>query len=99
MASTEKASKQVKQLKNSVNVSNHRFFNMIIEGVQGHLEETVPGLKLVQSASSLTKDGGTTVLTGRMTVKDSEEKESVENKVRQTMDGLKNPADLLSTMQ
>jgi hypothetical protein len=99
MASTEKASKQIKNIGKNMVVSNHRFFNMIAEGVQKHFEETIPGLKLVQSASSLTKVGGTTVLTGQITVKDEEEKESVDVKVRQTMDGLKNPSDLLSTIK
>lgn len=99
MASTGKASKQVKHIRKNVAVSNHRFFNMIAEGVQKHLEDTIPGLKLVQSASSLTKDGGAKVLTGQITVKDEEEKESVDAKVRQTMDGLKNPSDLLSTIK
>ena len=94
-----KASDQVKQIKSKMSASNHRFFNMIVSGVQSHLEESVPGLKLKQSASNLTKTGGTTVLTGQMPVANEEEKESTDTKVRQTMDGLKNPTDLLSTIK
>jgi len=99
MASTGKASKQIKQIRSSHAVANHRFFNMIIQGVIKRMEESVPGLKIEQSAASVTKTGGTQVLMGRITVKDQEEYETVDAKVRQTFDSLRNPADLLSTIQ
>jgi len=97
--STAKVSDQVKQIRSSNSVSNHRFFNMIAAGVQKHLEQQVPGLKLVQAAGSVTKNGGTTVLTGQIIVQDADEKKSTEDKVRQVMDDLKNPADLLSSVK
>lgn len=99
MASTAKASDQVKQIRANVAVSNHRFFNMIADGVIRSLEGKVPGIKLVRTAGSITKNGGTIVVTGQMPVASEEEKEKAETDVRQAIDALKNPADLLSTIR
>jgi hypothetical protein len=99
MAHTEKVSDQVKQVRLNLSASNHRFFNMIVAGVQKKLEESVPGLELKQSARAVTKSGGTIVLMGQVPAPMAEDKESAENKVRQTMDSLKNPSNLLSAIE
>jgi hypothetical protein len=72
---------------------------MITDGVLQKLEDSVKGLKLKKAGSAITATGGTSVIMGQMTVASEEEKEEIDVKVRQAVDGLKNPADLLSTIR
>ena len=98
MASTGKASSQVKQIGNNFEISNHTFVNQITSGLQERVAQTVPDLKVIPTGKKASKGNISLTLIGQITLEDAESVESADEKVRQLMDSLKNPSNLLSLL-
>lgn len=93
-----KVSDQLKTVLSHFEVSNHRFLNMIAAGVQNKLQQNIPDMQLKISGKS---QDGTIIklrITGTKITKDADDFDRVSNNVRHTIDGLKNPSDLLSIL-
>lgn len=93
-----KASDQIKTIRTNFDVTNHRFINAIAMGVKEKLEQIVPETKFKIGGKSL---DGTVIklqISGTKITKDADELDKVKNDVRQTMDSLKNPANLMSIL-
>lgn len=94
-----KASRQFKHVNVGFGISNHTFINKIAAGIQQKLQQEVPGLALRMGGKS---ENGTKIkimLTGSIATADADQHEEVVTKVRQTIDDLKNPSDLLSLVK
>jgi len=94
-----KTKSQLQMADEGFRVSNHRFMNMIASGISALIAETVPGLKLQYTGKSIRGDSISAVLIGKIQLADKEELDSTSDKVRITMQGLKNPSNLLATMR
>ena len=86
---------QVKIVRQNRDVSDHRFFNAIAMAVKTKLEQQVPGLEVQFGGKTVSGSEVVAQLTGQMVDEDG----SVDEKVRQTMDSLKNPSILLSNLE
>ena len=91
-------SKNVEMISDNFDVTNHRFMNMIANGVSQLIAQNIPGLQLRHSGKSINGNIMSSVLLGEMIVSEDELK-SVDDKVRNIIQGLKNPANLISVMQ
>jgi hypothetical protein len=98
VASTEKVSDQVKLLKSGFEISNHTFVNQITDGLQECVETAVPGLKVSPMGKRASGHDISLTIMGQITLEDEAALEDAENKVRQLMDSLKNPTNLLSLL-
>ncbi len=94
-----KASDSIKPTQNGFDVSNHKFMNQLATGLQSRVEETVPDLTMVPTGKTASKGIVSFTLVGQVTLSDADAKDSVNDKVRQLMDTLKNPSNLLSLLQ
>jgi len=98
MANTVKASNladQFKIVRMNRNTSDHRFFNAIALAVKAKLEQQVPGLELHFGGKAVSGTQVSAQLTGQMIDEDG----NIDEKVRQAMDGLKNPSMLMSLLR
>lgn len=98
MGNTVKASNiadQMKIVRLNRDTSDHRFFNLIAAAVKAKLEQQVPGLELHFGGKTINGTQVSAQLTGQMIDEDG----SVDDKVRQVMDGLKNPSTLMSLLE
>ena len=86
---------QVKFVKSNVSVSNHRFFNNIMMAVKQQIVEQTPGLGLQYGGKVVSGTNVSASLTGEMIDVDGD----TDEKVRQTMDTLKNPSSLISLLE
>ncbi len=92
-----KVSEQSKHIENQFVISNHAFINQIANGLQKRLMQEIPGLTLSLGGKSESGNVIKLVLSGATVVEG--ELEETENKVRMTMDKLKNPSELLATIE
>lgn len=98
MASTAKASEQTKVIENQFDVSNHTFLNQLSTGMQQRVGEVVPGLQISPIGKKASKGDISFSLVGQVTLEDETKVEDAEGKVRQLMDSLKNPSNLLTLL-
>lgn len=94
-----KASKQCKHINTGFEVSNHAFINQLAAGIQKKIQEKVPGFLIKIGGKSESGSTIKMVLSGSMVTTDADKHQEISNKVRQTIDDLKNPSDLLSTIE
>lgn len=92
-----KVSDQSKHIENQFVISNHAFINQIASGLQKRLKQEIPGLTLSLGGKSESGNVIKLVLSGATVVEG--ELEEAENKVRMTMDKLKNPSELLAIIE
>jgi hypothetical protein len=83
---------------NQFEISNHTFLNQLTTGLQGRVGETVPGLSIAPIGKKAGKGDISLTLIGQVTLEDETKVESADEKVRQLMDSLKNPSNLLSLL-
>lgn len=98
MDNTVKASNVADQLKivrMNRNTTDHRFFNVIAMAVKAKLEEQIPGLELHFGGKTISGSQVSAQLTGQII----DEEGDIGDKIRQVMDGLKNPAMLMSLLK
>lgn len=98
MANTEKASKQVKQIGDNFEISNHTFLNQIISGLQERVSETAPGLRISPVGKKNSQGTIELTLVGQVTLEDADSVETATDKTKQLMDSLRNPSNLLSLL-
>lgn len=98
MASTARVSDQVKSIGNNFEISNHTFVNQLIAGLQERVDQTAPGLKVIPTNKKMNQGEISLTLMGQVTLDDASQVEDTETKVRQMMDSLKNPSNLLSLL-
>ena len=94
-----KVSEQLVSINNNFDVSNHTFVNQLMSGLQQEITETVPNLTIVPIGKEASRGKISVKLVGQITLEDAESMDSVDDKIRQLMDSLKNPADLLSLLK
>lgn len=99
MASIENPYKQVEQISEKFDVSNHIFLNMVSNGIQQKTEQLVPDLLLVPINKKMSKGEISMTLVGQVVLDDANDINNVDNKIRQMMDSLKNPSNLLSLLR
>lgn len=95
MAGTAKVSDQTKMIGNRFDISNHTFLNQLTTGMQVRVGETVPGLKVTPVGKKASQGEVSLTLMGQVALDDATKVEDAEDKVRQLMDSLKNPSNLL----
>ena len=95
MVNIVKVSEQTKVVRLNVAVSNHRFFNIVMEAVKQKIEDQVPGLDLRFGGKAISGSNISASLKGEMVDVDGD----ADEKVRQTMDALKNPSSLMSLFE
>lgn len=93
------AQSQVQATSDQFRLSNHRFLNSIAKGISAMIAESVPGLKLQYIGKSINGDKISAVLTGEVILEDKDKLDSAVDKVNTTIQGLKNPANLLAAMK
>ena len=98
MANTEKASNQTKLLADKFEISNHTFLNQLTSGLQERVAMAVPDLEILPMGKQDSRGDISLTIMGQITLEDEAELEDAENKVRQLMDSLKNPTNLLSLL-
>jgi len=97
MVNTVKASKipeQTKVVKSNVSVSHHRFFNAVMMAVKRKIEDQT-GLELRYGGKEVSGSNISASLRGEMIDVEGD----LDDKVRQTMDTLKNPSLLMSSLE
>ena len=99
VANTENPYNQVKAVSNNFEISNHAFVNQLVAGLQKKIGIAVPGLTVGSSAKEATKGKISMIVTGQIIVDDSESLSDVDERVRQVMNSIKNPADLISMIR
>lgn len=93
MANIERVSDQLKKIKNGFDNSNHSFMAQLVSGLQERIAEA-SGLD-VQAVGKQAIVGQMSLnVTGSKIVDSEEEMERIKDRVRQTMDSLKNPSSL-----
>lgn len=90
-----KISDQIKVVKSHTSVTHHQFFNMVMMAIKKKLEEQVPGLELQYNGKAVSG----TRISAKLTGQAIDENGDTADKVRQTMDSLRNPATLLSALK
>ena len=98
MANTEKVSNQTKLLADKFEISNHTFLNQLTSGLQERVAMAVPDLEILPMGKQDSRGDISLTIMGQITLEDEAELEDAENKVRQLMDSLKNPTNLLSLL-
>lgn len=98
-ASTEKVSNQFKYVKTRFTLSHHTFLNQLAAGLKRKLEETIPGLQLQFGGKKINGSNIDATVKGSVVLPNPEAVDETSNKVRREMDGLKNPADLVSLLK
>ena len=94
MVNTVKVSEQSKMVRSNVSVSNHRFFNAIMMAVKQKIEDQT-GMELRYGGKEANGSSISASLRGEMIDTDGD----TDEKVRQTMDTLKNPSSLMSLLE
>ncbi len=89
-------SDQVNKVGNGFDASNHTFFKAIANAVQAEIEKNT-GLKLVLQGKTSSKGSITAILAGQSV--DPKQIDGLDDKVRQTMDNLRNPSNLISALK
>lgn len=97
--STGKASEQLKFVKQNHQVSYHRLVTMLAEGIKKAVEQEAPDLELRVGGKSVMGNKITLHITGNVVTEDADDLKRTDDAVRQTMDALKNPSNLLSTLE
>jgi hypothetical protein len=95
MGNIVKASEQVKMVRSNTSVAHHRFFNTMMLAIKQKIEEQNPELKLQFGGKEVSGSNISASLRGQMIDTDGD----ADDKVRQTMDTLKNPSSLLSLLE
>ncbi len=91
-----KASNQIKRVRAGFETSNHAFFTQIAEGVAKKIEEDT-GLRLVLQGKVAAGAKIDATLMGQSS--DPEKNGDIEERVRQTMQDLKNPTALTELLR
>lgn len=91
-----KVSNQIKNIKRGFETSNHSFFTQIAEAVAKRIEEDT-GLKLVLQGKTAAGAKIDATLMGQSS--DPEKNGDIEDRVRQTMQDLKNPTALTDLLR
>ncbi len=99
MASIVKASDQLKFVKNNHVVSHHLFATKLASGVKETIEQEVPDLKLRIGGKSVSGGKITLQITGSVKTEDADDMKRIDDLVRQTINSLKNPSNLLSAIK
>ena len=99
MASTEKVCNQFKYVKTRFTLSHHAFLNQLAAGLKHKLEKAIPGLQLQFGNKQITGSNIDTTVKGTVVLPNAEAMDETIIKVRREMDGLKNPADLVSLLK
>lgn len=94
-----KVSDQTKQVENAFAVSNHTFVNQLAAGLQQKIAEKFPDMIVKSGGKSQDGRNIKLVVSGMKVTKDADELERVNTEVRQMIDDLKNPSDLLSLLE
>lgn len=94
-----KVSEQLVPISNGFDVSNHTFVNQIMNGLQQEITETVPDLTIIPMDKKASKGKISVTLKGQIILEDVADINSVDDKVRQLMNSLKNPSNLLSLLK
>lgn len=94
MVNTVKVSEQSKMVKSNVSVSHHRFFNAMMMAVKQKIEDQT-GMELRYGGKEANGSNISASLRGEMVDTDGD----TDEKVRQTMDTLKNPSSLMSLLE
>ncbi len=92
----KETAKQLTILKNGANLSTHSFFNVLAEALKEKIKETT-GLDLVLVGKSVAGHGISATLTGEVVITD--DNADVNNKVKKTMQELRNPANLMAILK
>jgi hypothetical protein len=99
VVSTEKVSNQLKFVKNNHSVSQHLFATKLASGVKSAIEQEVPDLQLRVGSKAVSGGKITLQITGSIKTEDTDDMKRVDDAVRQAINTLKNPSNLLSTIE
>ena len=94
-----KVSEQLVSINNGFDISNHTFVNQLMDGLQQEITEIVPNLTVIPMGKEASKGKISVMLKGQIIIEDADSMSSVDDKIRQLMDSLKNPANLLSLLK
>lgn len=94
-----KVQDQIKSVENGFDVSNHTFLNQLTDGLQKRIGEIVPDLSIIPTGKKAGKGNISLTLMGQVTLENMEDKDHMDEKVRQLMNSLKNPAYLLALVK
>ena len=94
-----KVSEQFPHINEGFNLSHHTLVNQIMSGLQQKITETVPDLTIIPMGKKASKGKILVTLKGQITLEDAADMTSVDDKIRQLMTKLKNPAELLSLLK
>lgn len=95
MVNTENPYNQVERIKNNFEVSNHTLLNSVISGLRGEIKQIHPDLVLQLANKKSVRGEVSLILKGQVTLDDSED---VKDKVKQLINSLKNPSNLISLL-
>ena len=90
-----KVTDQIKVVKSYRSVSHHKLFNALMMAIKRELEEQAPGLELQFNGKAVSGATISAKLTGQVV----DENDDVADKIRRTMDSLKNPSTLMSALK
>jgi hypothetical protein len=99
MVSTVKVSSQTKAIGGQFEISNHTLLNQLTTGLQERVSEIVPELNIVPLGKKSSKGNISLTLMGQVVLEDETKVEDTGEKVRQLLDSLKNPSNLLSLLE
>lgn len=90
---------ELQQVNDGFDISNHRFLNMIANGISKLIAKDVPGLKLRYTGKSIKGNVVSAVLIGEIHLNNPDELDRASDKVKTTMQGLKNPTNLIEVIE
>lgn len=72
---------------------------MLATGIKKRFKERLPDLKLRVGGKTVNGSVITLQITGNIVAEDANDHQRIDDTVRQTIDALRNPSDLLSTLE
>jgi hypothetical protein len=95
----DKFANQLRFAQNNHVVSHHAFLSKLANGVKEAIEQGVPELKLRVGGKSTSGNNIQIEIVGNVETENDDAMKRIDDLVRQTIDSLKNPANLMSTIK
>lgn len=80
-------------------ISNHRFLNMVANGISALVQEAVPKFVLKYTGKSSSDNRISAVLIGEKTFATKNDLDDASDKIKSIMRSIKNPSDLISALK
>lgn len=99
MAGTEKASDQIKGVKNAFDIGTHAFMNKLIVGLREELQKVNPDVAVVPNGKKMSEDTISLSLKCEIFCDSEEEAEQTRTKLVNTVKSIKTPSDIESLIK